>query len=104
MLHETTISRILAKVIGPAQMERVVHAYFDGQVQVSQAEVIAIERTLTASLMLKDYLDWPYLQQVFKLNLERLHLATGPDARRRFSAHPLEAFQLIFSNLSPTLH
>lgn len=133
--------------------------------------------------MLKDYLDWPYLAQVFKLDVQRLHLTsakrstethygltslpaakagparllalkrhywgienrlhyrrdvtlnedrcrlrtghaarmmailnnlvlalidrlnfqTVPDARRRFSAKPLEALKLIFQNPSPTL-
>ena len=141
------------------------------------------KRTLTTSTMLKDYLDWPYLAQVFKLDVQRLHLTstkrstethygltslpsvkagparllalkrhywgienrlhyrrdvtlnedrcrlrtghaarmmailnnlvlalidrlnfqTVPDARRRFSAKPLEALKLIFKNPSPTL-
>lgn len=141
------------------------------------------KRTLTASTMLKDYLDWPYLEQVFKLKMERLHLSSGkrstethygltslpaqkasparllalkrhywgienrlhyrrdvslnedrcrlrlghaaqmmailnnlvlalidrldfhtlPDARRRFSAKPLEALNLFFQNPAPTL-
>lgn len=140
-------------------------------------------RTLTASAMLKDYLAWPYLEQVFKLEVERRHLPRGkrstetlygltslppakasparllalkrhywgienrlhyrrdvslnedrcrlrlghaarvmailnnlvlalidrldfptvPDARRRFSAKPLEALNLIFQNPVPTL-
>jgi predicted transposase YbfD/YdcC len=34
-------------------------------------------RTLTASAMLKDYLDWPYLEQVFKLDVEQHHLTSG---------------------------
>jgi predicted transposase YbfD/YdcC len=34
-------------------------------------------RTLTTSSMLKDFLDWPYLEQVFKLEYRVLHLKTG---------------------------
>jgi predicted transposase YbfD/YdcC len=34
-------------------------------------------RTLTSSSMLKDYLDWPYLEQVFKLERRFTHLKTG---------------------------
>ena len=34
-------------------------------------------RTLTTSSMLKDYLDWPFLQQVFKLEYQALELTTG---------------------------
>jgi predicted transposase YbfD/YdcC len=34
-------------------------------------------RSLTASSMLKDYLDWPYLQQVFKLEYRRRQLSSG---------------------------
>jgi predicted transposase YbfD/YdcC len=34
-------------------------------------------RTLTASSMLKDYLDWPYLEQVFKLERRFTDLKTG---------------------------
>jgi len=140
-------------------------------------------RTITTSSMLKDYLDWPYLEQVFKLEyrsvncksgqvqsqthygltslaaaeaspeqllalkrsywaienrlhyrrdvslnedssrlrtgnaprvmailnnlvlalIDRLDFQTVPDARRRFSAKPLEALQLIFHNPCPTL-
>ncbi|MCB0190691.1 MAG: ISAs1 family transposase [Anaerolineae bacterium] len=140
-------------------------------------------RTITTSSMLKDYLDWPYLQQVFKLDyrsvncksgqvqsqtdygltslaaaeagpeqllafkrsywaienrlhyrrdvslnedssrlrtgnaprvmailnnlvlalIDRLDFQTVPDARRRFSAKPLEALNLIFLNPCPTL-
>jgi len=140
-------------------------------------------RTLTTSNMLKDFLDWPYLEQVFKLDYRTVNLNTGqvqcqthygltslpsaaadparllalkrhywaienrlhyrrdvslnedrcrlrmghaaytmailnnlvlalidrldfqtvPDARRRFSAKPLEALNLIFQNPTPTL-
>lgn len=35
------------------------------------------KRTLTASRMLKDYLDWPYLEQVFKLTRRFTNLKTG---------------------------
>ena len=35
------------------------------------------ERTLTLSSMLNDYLEWPYLGQVFKLERQFTHLATG---------------------------
>ena len=34
-------------------------------------------RSLTSSAMLKDYLDWPYLEQVFKLERRFLNLQTG---------------------------
>jgi predicted transposase YbfD/YdcC len=34
-------------------------------------------RALTASSMLKDYLDWPYLEQVFKLERRFINLKTG---------------------------
>ncbi len=34
-------------------------------------------RTLTTSSMLKDYLDWPYLEQVFKLERRFIDLKTG---------------------------
>lgn len=34
-------------------------------------------RTLTTSSMLKDYLDWPYLEQVFKLDYHAVNLNTG---------------------------
>jgi predicted transposase YbfD/YdcC len=35
------------------------------------------KRTLTSSSMLNDYLDWPYLQQVFKLERRFVYLKTG---------------------------
>ena len=35
------------------------------------------QRRLTSSAMLKDYLDWPYLQQVFKLERRFTNLQTG---------------------------
>lgn len=35
------------------------------------------ERTLTTSSLLNDYLDWPHLSQVFKLERRVTHLATG---------------------------
>jgi predicted transposase YbfD/YdcC len=35
------------------------------------------KRTLTSSAMLKDYLDWPYLEQVFKLERRFTNLQTG---------------------------
>jgi predicted transposase YbfD/YdcC len=35
------------------------------------------KRTLTSSGMLKDYLDWPYLEQVFKLERRFTNLQTG---------------------------
>ncbi len=140
-------------------------------------------RTITTSSMLKDFLDWPYLEQVFKLDYRAVNLKTGqvqtqthygltslpaseanpdrllalkrhywtienrlhyrrdvslnedrcrlrtghaprnmailnnlvlalidrldfqtvPDARRRFSAKPLEALQLLFQPPVPTL-
>lgn len=140
-------------------------------------------RTITTSRMLKDYLDWPYLEQVFKLDYRAVNLNTGqvqtqthygltslspaeanpdhllalkrhywaienrlhyrrdvslnedrcrlrtghaarnmailnnlvlalidrldfhtvPDARRKFSAKPLEALKLLFQSPSPTL-
>lgn len=34
-------------------------------------------RTLTSSAMLKDYLEWPYLEQVFKLERRFINLQTG---------------------------
>jgi len=34
-------------------------------------------RTITTSSMLKDFLDWPYLEQVFKLDYRTLNLKTG---------------------------
>ena len=34
-------------------------------------------RTLTVSSQLKDFLDWPYLEQVFKLERRRISLKTG---------------------------
>jgi len=34
-------------------------------------------RTLTSSSMLKDFLDWPYLEQVFKLEYQAINLQTG---------------------------
>lgn len=34
-------------------------------------------RTLTSSSMLKDYLEWPYLEQVFKLESRFIDLKTG---------------------------
>jgi predicted transposase YbfD/YdcC len=34
-------------------------------------------RTLTSSSMLRDFLDWPYLQQVFKLEYHAIDLETG---------------------------
>jgi len=34
-------------------------------------------RTLTSSAMLKDYLDWPYVEQVFKLDYRALNPSTG---------------------------
>jgi len=34
-------------------------------------------RTLTTSAMLKDYLDWPYLEQVFKLDYRAVDFNTG---------------------------
>jgi len=34
-------------------------------------------RTLTTSAMLNDYLDWPYVQQVFKLERRFVYLSTG---------------------------
>lgn len=34
-------------------------------------------RTLTSSSMLKDFLDWPYLEQVFKLDYRAVNLETG---------------------------
>ncbi len=36
-------------------------------------------RTITVSSMLKDYTDWPHLQQVFKLERTVLHLKTGEE-------------------------
>jgi len=35
------------------------------------------ERTITVSSLLNDYLDWPYLRQVFKLERRVTHLASG---------------------------
>lgn len=35
------------------------------------------ERTITVSNLLNDYLDWPYLEQVFKLERRVTHLASG---------------------------
>lgn len=35
------------------------------------------KRTITTSSMLKDYLDWPYLEQVFKLERRAIDLKTG---------------------------
>jgi predicted transposase YbfD/YdcC len=35
------------------------------------------QRTLTASSLLKDYLPWPYVEQVFRLERRRITLATG---------------------------
>lgn len=35
------------------------------------------KRTLTSSAMLKDYLDWPHLEQVFKLEYKAVKLKTG---------------------------
>ena len=35
------------------------------------------ERTITTSSLLNDYLDWPYLGQVFKLEQRVTHLSTG---------------------------
>jgi len=34
-------------------------------------------RTITTSSMLKDFLDWPYLEQVFKLDYRTVNLNTG---------------------------
>ena len=34
-------------------------------------------RTITTSRMLKDFLDWPYLEQVFKLDYRAVNLKTG---------------------------
>jgi predicted transposase YbfD/YdcC len=39
------------------------------------------KRTLTTSSMLKDYLDWPYLQQVFKLQRQFTDLKSGKVSR-----------------------
>jgi predicted transposase YbfD/YdcC len=44
------------------------HAYGHGRYET---------RTLTTSSMLKDFLDWPYLEQVFKLEYRVRHLKTG---------------------------
>jgi predicted transposase YbfD/YdcC/urease gamma subunit len=56
------------------------------------------QRTLTASAMLKDYLDWPYLEQVFKLDVTQHHLTTGKRSTETYygltSLPPTEASPL----------
>jgi predicted transposase YbfD/YdcC len=44
------------------------HAYGHGRYET---------RTITTSSMLKDFLDWPYLSQVFKLDYRAVNLKTG---------------------------
>jgi predicted transposase YbfD/YdcC len=39
------------------------------------------ERTITTSTMLKDYLDWPFVQQVFKIERFLTHSKTGKEHR-----------------------
>ena len=43
MPHAMTISRILGQAVEPKQLEQVLHRYFDGQAQLSQEVVIAID-------------------------------------------------------------
>ena len=43
MPHESTISRILGQAVEPEEVEKVIQRYFDGQVQGSEDEVIAID-------------------------------------------------------------
>ncbi len=42
------------------------------------------ERTLTTSSLLNDYLDWPGLAQVFKLECRSINTATGEVATFNF--------------------
>lgn len=51
-------------------------------------------RALTASSMLKDYLDWPYLEQVFKLERRFIDLKTGQiTAQTRYGLTSLSSDQ-----------
>lgn len=51
-------------------------------------------RALTASSVLKDYLDWPYLEQVFKLERRFIDLKTGQiTAQTRYGLTSLSSDQ-----------
>jgi predicted transposase YbfD/YdcC len=51
MPHEVTISRILGGAVEPEELERVLQRYFDGQAQMSQEVVIAIDgKTLRGTI------------------------------------------------------
>ncbi len=51
MPHEVTISRILGRAIEPEELEGVLQRYFDGQAQMSQEVVIAIDgKTLRGTI------------------------------------------------------
>jgi hypothetical protein len=51
MPHEVTISRILGGAVDPEELERVLQRYFDGQVQMSQDVVIALDgKTLRGTI------------------------------------------------------
>ena len=51
MPHAITISRILGQAVEPEELEQVLHRYFDGQAQLSQEVVIAIDgKTLRGTI------------------------------------------------------
>jgi predicted transposase YbfD/YdcC len=50
---------------------------FQTAVTLNKGHARLERRTLTSSAMLKDYLDWPYLEQVFKLERRFINLSTG---------------------------
>lgn len=50
---------------------------FQTAVTVNKGHGRLERRTLTSSAMLKDYLEWPYLEQVFKLDRRFINMSTG---------------------------
>jgi predicted transposase YbfD/YdcC len=81
-----------AKGNQPALQEAIVHLFseekrspgfaltptdFQSAIKVNKGHGRLERRTLTTSSMLKDYLDWPFLQQVFKLERRIINLTTG---------------------------
>jgi predicted transposase YbfD/YdcC len=50
---------------------------FESVTRINKGHGRIERRALTSSSMLKDYLDWPYVEQVFKLERHFVHVKTG---------------------------
>ena len=84
-------------------------AHLDTHTSVEHAHGVLTTRTLTASTLLTEYINWPGLAQVYQYRIQRKHIRTGEITTRRSMAsrvspqrtHSLKTYSTSGADIGP---